>query len=71
MIKKYIVVFILLNFVFTETVTQEGTDAGNFLKLETGISGIGMGGARVASANNISGVGYNPAAISFTKGSDL
>ena len=26
-----------------------------------------MGGARVASANNISGVGYNPAAISFTK----
>ena len=43
MIKKYIVVFILLNFVFTETVTQEGTDAGNFLKLETGISGIGMG----------------------------
>ena len=53
--KIYIVFILIFNFVFTETVTQEGTDAGNFLKLETGISGIGMGGAHVASANNISG----------------
>ena len=69
--KIHIVFIVLFGVSFSETVTQEGTDAGNFLKLETGISGIGMGGARVASANNISGVGYNPAAISFTKGSEL
>ena len=69
--KIYIAFILIFNFVFPETVTQEGTDAGNFLKLETGISGIGMGGAHVASANNISGIGYNPSAISFTKGSDL
>ncbi len=69
--KINLILITILGFCFSETVTQEGTDAANFLKLETGISGIGMGGAHVASANNISGIGYNPAAISFTKKSDL
>lgn len=62
---------ILFCIIVGETVTQEGTDAGNFLKLETGIKGIGMGGAHVATANNISGVTYNPAGIAFTTGSDF
>ena len=69
--KNITLILVFLTFAFSETVTQEGTDAANFLKLETGISGIGMGGARVASANNISDIGYNPASISFTKTSDL
>ena len=71
---KYYILLIFILFIelsYCDTVTQEGTDAGNFLKLETGIRGIGMGGAHVASARNIGSIGYNPAGISFTKGSDL
>ena len=48
-----------------DVVTKVATCAANWLKLETGTRAISMGGAYTATANDISGVPYNPASIAF------
>lgn len=48
-----------------DVVTKVATSAGGFLKLETSARAIGMGGSHVASGRGVSGIPYNPAAISF------
>ena len=73
--------FIPLVFIFTialsqeidspEAVTKVATCAANWLKIESGVRGIGMGGSQVASGSGISGVFYNPASIAFTKSSEV
>ena len=54
-----------------EAVTKVATCAANWLKIESGVRGIGMGGSQVASGSGISGVFYNPASIAFTKSSEV
>ena len=51
-------------------VTKVGTSAANWLKIESGVRGIGMGGSQVASGRGLSGVYYNPASITFIEGSE-
>ena len=51
-------------------VTSVATSAANWLKLESGARGIGMGGSQVASGRGLSGAYYNPASISFIDGSE-
>ena len=48
-----------------DAVTKVGTSAANWLKIESGVRGISMGGAQVASGSGISGVFYNPSSIAF------
>ena len=69
--------FIYLVFIFTivlsqeidppEAVTKVATCAANWLKIESGVKGISMGGSQVASGSGISGIFYNPASIAFIK----
>jgi len=63
-----------MSFVFTQDnvdiVTKVATAAGNWLKLETGTRAIGMGGAYTAAGNDVSGIPYNPASVSFVKGQE-
>ena len=54
-----------------EAVTKVGTSAANWLKIESGVRGISMGGSQVASGSGISGIFYNPASIAFTKSSEV
>lgn len=54
-----------------EAVTKVGTSAANWLKIESGVRGISMGGSQVASGVGLSGVFYNPASISFTESSEV
>ena len=73
--------FIYLVFIFTivlsqeidppEAVTKVATCAANWLKIESGVKGISMGGSQVASGSGISGIFYNPASIAFTKSSEV
>ena len=73
--------FISLVFIFTivlsqeidppEAVTKVATCAANWLKIESGVKGISMGGSQVASGSGISGIFYNPASIAFTKSSEV
>ena len=73
--------FISLVFIFTivlsqeidppEAVTKVATCAANWLKIESGVRGISMGGSQVASGSGISGIFYNPASIAFTKSSEV
>ena len=73
--------FISLAFIFTivlsqevnppEAVTKVATCAANWLKIESGVKGISMGGSQVASGSGISGIFYNPASIAFTKSSEV
>ena len=53
-----------------DIVTKEATAAFNWLKIETGIRAVGMGGAQVAAAEGVAGVPYNPASIGNMKASD-
>ena len=48
-----------------EVVTSVATCAANWLKLESGARGIGMGGSQVASGIGVSAVPYNPSSITF------
>ena len=76
---KFHIIFLV--FIFTivssqeidppEAVTKVATCAANWLKIESGVRGIGMGGSQVASGSGISGVFYNPASIAFTKSSEV
>ncbi|MBP7460357.1 MAG: PorV/PorQ family protein [Candidatus Delongbacteria bacterium] len=43
--------------------TKSGTTAAQFLKIPAGTRGIGMGGAGVASVNDVSSVYWNPAGM--------
>ena len=54
-----------------EAVTKVATCAANWLKIESGVRGISMGGSQVASGSGISGIFYNPASIAFTKSSEV
>jgi len=54
-----------------DAVTKVGTSAANWLKIESGTRGIGMGGAQVASGRGLSGAYYNPASIAFIEGSEV
>ena len=53
-----------------DAVTKVATSAANWLKIESGVRGIGMGGSQVASGRGLSGAYYNPASISFIDGSE-
>jgi len=53
-----------------DAVTKVGTSAANWLKIESGTRGIGMGGAQVASGRGLSGAYYNPASIAFIESSE-
>ena len=52
-------------------VTKVATSAANWLKIDTGIRGISMGGSQVASGRGITGIHYNPASITFIKDSEF
>ena len=54
-----------------EAVTKVATSAANWLKIESGIRGISMGGSQAASGRGMTGVHYNPASIAFIKGSEV
>ena len=54
-----------------EAVTKVATSAANWLKIDSGIRGIGLGGAQVASGSGIVGLHYNPASIAFINSSEL
>ncbi len=75
--KLIIAISIISTFLFGEEitnipdiVTKVGTAAGNWLKLETNIRAIGMGGANVASGEGVASIPVNPANIAFLKGSE-
>jgi len=53
-----------------DAVTKVGTSAANWLKIESGTRGIGMGGAQVASGRGLSGAYYNPASITFIESTE-
>ena len=74
--KKLLHILLILcfsNILFGENtaVTKVATSAANWLKIETGIRGVGMGGSQVASGRGMTGVHYNPASVAFIKGSEL
>ena len=54
-----------------DVVTKVGTAAANWLKIESGVRAIGMGGAQVAAGQGISSVPYNPASVSFVNGTEF
>ncbi|SVD26426.1 uncharacterized protein METZ01_LOCUS379280, partial [marine metagenome] len=72
-IYSLVITFIIINLSFSEddAVTKVATCAANWLKIENGVRGISMGGSQVASGRGMTGVHYNPASISFIKGSEL
>lgn len=54
-----------------DVVTKVATCSANWLKIESGIRGIGMGGAHVAAGDGIYASSYNPASIGFVEGTDV
>ena len=48
-----------------DAVTKVATSAANWLKIESGTRGIGMGGSQAASGRGLSGAYFNPASIAF------
>ena len=54
-----------------DAVTKVATSAANWLKVESGVRGIGMGGSQVASGRGIAGTYYNPASIAFIDQSEV
>jgi hypothetical protein len=63
--------FFSLSFSEDEAVTKVATSAANWLKIENGVRGISMGGSQVASGRGMTGTHYNPASITFLKGSEF
>ena len=53
-----------------DAVTKVSTSAANWLKIESGVRGIGMGGSQAASGRGLSGAYYNPASIAFIESSE-
>ena len=74
---RYLLSFILsislisISFSQEEAVTKVATSAANWLKIDNGVRGIGMGGSQVASGKGVSGVYYNPASIAYIESSEL
>ena len=54
-----------------DAVTKVATSAANWLKIESGTRGIGMGGSQAASGRGLSGAYYNPASIAFIDRSEV
>ena len=54
----------------TDAVTKVATAAANWLKIETSVRGIGMGGSVAASSAGISVIPYNPSSIGYLSGSE-
>lgn len=54
-----------------DVVTKVATATANWLKIETGVRAIGMGGAFVAAGTGISAVPYNPSGIGFLTKSEV
>ena len=48
-----------------DVVTKVATSAANWLKLESGARGIGMGGSQTASGIGVSAIPYNPSSLTF------
>tara|TARA_Y100000996_G_scaffold159870_1_gene123616 strand:- start:127 stop:1143 length:1017 start_codon:yes stop_codon:yes gene_type:complete len=73
-IKTYYIILCLCSLSFSQdnvdVVTKVATSAANWLKLETGTRAIGMGGAYTAAGDDVSGIPYNPASVSFVKGQE-
>ena len=71
---QILIIIFFINTVYADestAVTKVATSAANWLKIETGVRGIGMGGSQVASGRGMTGVHYNPASITFIKGSEV
>ena len=75
---NFILLILIFSIIFSqenpdppEAVTKVATSAANWLKIESGVRGIGMGGSQVASGSGVSGVFYNPASIAFTTSSEV
>ena len=75
--RLYFILFVLM-FCFVlsqvdppDAITKVGTSAANWLKIESGVRGISMGGSQVASGSGISGIFYNPASIAFGQSSEV
>ena len=54
-----------------DAVTKVGTSAANWLKIDSGVRGMGMGGSQAASGRGLSGAYYNPASIAFIEKSEV
>ena len=52
----------------TQSITKVGTTAAQFLKIGAGVRSIGMGGAFVAVANDVTALYWNPAGIATISG---
>ncbi|MFA7228408.1 MAG: PorV/PorQ family protein [Melioribacteraceae bacterium] len=63
--KKFIYLFLLLPIAMTVGQSKVGSTAAPFLNLAVGSRAVGMGGAFVASANDVSALYWNPAGIAF------
>ena len=46
-------------------VTGVATSAANWLKIESGVRGVGMGGAQAAAGIGVSSIPFNPASLTF------
>lgn len=53
----------------TQSISKVGTTAAQFLKIGAGVRAIGMGGAFVAVANDVTALYWNPAGIATIPGS--
>ena len=67
---SFILLLIVVGLSEEDAVTKVATSAANWLKIDTGIRGISMGGSQTASGRGISAIHYNPASIAFIKGSE-
>ena len=62
---SFIFLLIVIGFSEEDAVTKVATSAANWLKIDTGVRGISMGGSQTASGRGISAIYYNPASIAF------
>ncbi len=66
--KEKLLIFIMLSAIYLPAMlfaasSKTGTTTASFLKIETGVRPVGMGGAYVAVADDISAVYWNPAGL--------
>jgi hypothetical protein len=64
-----ILALLMTSFLYSQEVTKVGTTAAGFLNIDTGARAIGMGGAYVASAEDVTSMYWNAAGISRINGS--